>query len=284
MEDRDFLLEDEEDGIRSYTMEVLIVAMLIVMCIIFFAGRFFVIVPAGHKGVLFQTLLGGTQLNGKYYDEGFHILFPWDEMILYNTRVLEHQDTILALTKDGLEVSAEISYRYFPDYTRIGLLHKELGPDYLHSILVPHITAITRDVVSRHIVDDLYSMARDSIQVEMSRKSQYEITDNYPISIVDVVVRNIILPEKVEQAIAEKLVRKQELQEYEFRLEIAEKEAERKEIEARGIKVFTDTSQLDILKWEGIHATKELAKSPNSKVIVIGTDDGDLPIILGGSN
>ena len=72
--------------------------------------------------------------------------------------------------------------------------------------------------------------------------------------------------------------------EHDFRLALEEKEAERKAIEAMGIRRFKDTSQLDILKWEGINATKELAKSPNAKVIVIGTDDGDLPIILGGSN
>ena len=39
---------------------------------------------------------------------------------------------------------------------------------------------------------------------------------------------------------------------------------------------------LHFLKWKGVEATQEIAKSTNSKVIVIGNGDGDLPIILGG--
>ena len=74
--------------------------------------------------------------------------------------------------------------------------------------------------------------------------------------------------------------------EYEFKIDKARKEAERKKIEADGISDFqrivnrTITPQL--LKWKGVEATQEISKSPNSKVIVIGNGDGDLPIILGG--
>lgn len=286
--------EEVEEDSSDFYLQMLIMAMLTIMVIIYFASSLFVVIPAGHKGVLYSTLGGGTQLD-EYYDEGFFLMYPWDEMILYNTRIREHQDTIMALTEDGLEVSIEISYRYFPDYTRIGRLHRELGPEYLHTILDPHITAITRDIVSHHRVDKLYSTARDSIQITMTQRSQSQITDNYPISIVDIVVRNIVLPESVNKSIQKKLIREQEMLEYDFKLEIEEKEAHRKIIEAegeekarlveaRGVKLFRDTSGLDILKWEGINATKELAKSPNAKVIVVGTGDGDLPIILGGNN
>ena len=281
----DRVLQEEEDinkG-RSYLMEVLIVFMLATMALIYFAKRFYVVVPAGHKGALFSPFRGGTQLDGVYFEEGFGLKFPWDKVILYDTRILEHQDTIAALTEDGLDVIAEISYRYFPDYHRIGYLHREIGPDYLESILVPHLTSITRDVISHYRIDKLYSTSRDSIQIDMTNRSQNHITDNYPISIVDVVVRNIVLPDKVKNAIAEKLVKEQKMLEYVFELELEEQETKRKLIEARGIKLFRDTSSLDILQWEGIKATKELAKSSNAKVIVIGTDSKDLPIILGGN-
>jgi len=281
----DKVLAEEEyvDNRRSYLVELLIVIMLGTMLLLYFSERFYVIVPAGYKGVLFSPFQGGTQLDGVYFEEGFGLKFPWDDVFLYDTRILEHQDTIIALTEDGLEVTAEISYRYFPDYHRIGYLHREIGPDYLESILVPHLTSITRDVISHYRVDKLYSTNRDSIQIDMTNRSQNQITDNYPISIVDVVVRNILLPEKMKTAIAQKLVREQEMLEYNFRLELEEKEARRKEIEARGVKIFRDSSGLDILQWEGIKATKELATSSNAKIIVIGTDSKDLPVILGGN-
>ena len=283
-QDINFLEEENEPLGRAYSMELLIVLMLLVMALIYFGSRIFVIIPAGHKGALYQTFWGGTQLHGEYYDEGLHIMFPWDEMILYNTRILEHQDTVLALTEDGLNVSAEISYRYFPDYTRIGRLHREIGPEYLYSILVPHITAITRDVISHYRVDHLYNASRDTIQMEMTQRCQRQITDNYPISVIDVVVRNIELPEDLMNAIEKKLVWEQTMLEYHFRIKVEEQEAERKLISAKGIKNFRDTSGIDILQWEGIRATKEISQSPNSKVIIMGNDTGELPVILGGDN
>ena len=65
------------------------------------------------------------------------------------------------------------------------------------------------------------------------------------------------------------------------------KEAERKRIEAEGIsdfqRIVTKTITPSLLKWKGVEATQELSKSPNSKIVVIGNGDGDLPIILGGN-
>ena len=78
----------------------------------------------------------------------------------------------------------------------------------------------------------------------------------------------------------------QEALEYEFKLAKEEKEAERKRIEAQGIsdfqRIVTKTITPSLLKWKGVETTQEIAKSTNSKVIVIGNGDGDLPIILGG--
>ena len=88
----------------------------------------------------------------------------------------------------------------------------------------------------------------------------------------------------MEGAITSKLVEEQKMLEYDFRIQTAEKEAVRRKIEAEGIREFTQTSNIDILKWEGINATKELATSNNTKVIVVGTGEENLPIILGGGN
>ena len=98
--------------------------------------------------------------------------------------------------------------------------------------------------------------------------------------------RNLRLPLTLQAAIEQKLKQEQESLEYEFKIDKARKEAERKEIEARGIaefqKIVNRTITPQLLKWKGVEATQEIAKSPNAKVIVIGNGDGDLPIILGG--
>ena len=98
-------------------------------------------------------------------------------------------------------------------------------------------------------------------------------------------IRDVTLPPTLQKAIENKLKQEQEALEYEFKLAKEEKEAERKRIEAQGIsdfqRIVTKTITPALLKWKGVETTQEIAKSQNSKVIVIGNGDGDLPIILG---
>jgi len=276
-------LEQEEGEIvsrRSYLIEVLIILMVIIFTLVVFKDLIFVNIPAGHKGVLFRTLEGGTVTN-RYYDEGLVFVFPWNQMIIYDTRILSGQDTIAALTADGLPVQAEISYRYRPTFDSMGLIHKNLGLGYKNIIIIPHVTSATRDVVSRYRVDALFSTSRKDIQDAMLKQVKAQVDSLYPLTILDLVVRDIKIEKTVEDAIANKLVQEQEMLAYNFILQKEQKELERKLIEARGIKLFRDASGINIMQWKGIEATRELAKSPNTKVIVLGQDGGKLPFFLG---
>ena len=275
-------IQDKEKTNRSYLLELLILTMIALMLIVFFWNSIFVSIPAGHKGVLFRPFSGGT-VTDKYYGEGLAFIFPWNEMTVYDTRVLSGQDSIDALTEDGLKVRAEISYRYRPTFDSLGEIHKNLGLEYKDKIIVPHITAATRDVISRYRIDALYTTSRDDIQTDMLRRVRGQVDSVYPITILDLIVRNIAIEKTVEQAIADKLVKEQEMLGYDFLLEKEHKEEERKVIEARGIKRFQDTSRISILRWKGIEATQALATSTNAKVVVIGKSSSDIPIILGGN-
>jgi regulator of protease activity HflC (stomatin/prohibitin superfamily) len=275
-------LEQEEGEIvsrRSYLIEVLIILMVIIFTLVVFKDLIFVNIPAGHKGVLFRTLEGGTVTN-RYYDEGLVFVFPWNQMIIYDTRILSGQDTIAALTADGLPVQAEISYRYRPTFDSMGLIHKNLGLGYKNIIIIPHVTSATRDVVSRYRVDALFSTSRKDIQDAMLKQVKAQVDSLYPLTILDLVVRDIKIEKTVEDAIANKLVQEQEMLAYNFILQKEQKELERKLIEARGIKLFRDASGINIMQWKGIEATRELAKSPNTKVIVLGQDGGKLPFFF----
>lgn len=104
-------------------------------------------------------------------------------------------------------------------------------------------------------------------------------------NLMNVLVRDVALPETIKQAIETKLKQEQESLEYEFRLEKARKEADRQRIEAEGKananKILSASLTDKILQEKGIDATIKLSQSPNSKVIVIGSGEGGLPIILG---
>jgi regulator of protease activity HflC (stomatin/prohibitin superfamily) len=101
-----------------------------------------------------------------------------------------------------------------------------------------------------------------------------------------VLVRNVELPPAVRLAVERKLTLLEEEKAYQYRIGIEKQEAERKAIEAEGIRRYQDVIKQslteDLLRWQGVQATKELASSPNAKTVVIGSGKDGLPLILGG--
>ena len=131
---------------------------------------------------------------------------------------------------------------------------------------------------------ELYSTKREEVEDKIYDLTSAAISDKH-LNLDAILIRDVTLPPTLQTAIENKLKQEQEALEYEFKLAKEEKEAERKRIEAQGIsdfqRIVTKTITPALLKWKGVETTQEIAKSPNSKVIVIGNGDGDLPIILG---
>ena len=113
-----------------------------------------------------------------------------------------------------------------------------------------------------------------------------ELPDGHSFILVsDFNIVRFQLPDTVNQAIEAKEAAKQSLVRYKYLLQEAALEAQRREIEAGGIKRFQEivapTISDSFLRWRGIEATLALAQSPNSKIVVIGGSAG-LPLILDG--
>jgi regulator of protease activity HflC (stomatin/prohibitin superfamily) len=140
-------------------------------------------------------------------------------------------------------------------------------------------------VIGNYLPEELYSTKREAIEDEIYALTKINIEAKY-LRLDAILIRDVTLPTTLRTAIEQKLKQEQESLEYEFKIDKARKEAERKEIEANGIakfqKIVNRTITPQLLKWKGVEATQEIAKSQNAKVIVIGNGDGDLPIILGG--
>ncbi len=245
-----------------------------------------VTIDAGHGGVLFQRFSGGVD-EEKVYSPGLHFMAPWNTMHVYETRKQEITESMNGLSSDGLEVIMEISLWYRPGYESLGLLHNNVGPDYLSKIVMPGLRSATRTVIGRYKPDQLYSKNRDEIQNEIKEETEKLLEDKY-IEVENTLIRSIKLPAKIKNAIETKLEQEQKLQAYKFRLQTASKEAERQKIEAEGKaranRIISQSLTDKILKEKGIEATLKLSESNNAKTIVIGSGDGGLPIILGGNN
>lgn len=242
-----------------------------------------VTIGSGQAGVLYKTFGNGVDTENTY-GEGFHVVAPWNEMHIYEVRRQEIFEKMKVLSSNGLDIQLDASTWYKPKYEELGLLHQEIGENYLERIILPAIRSAARSVVGRYTPEQLYSSKRDAIQAEIFEETK-KIVDEQHILLDEILVRDVTLPPTIKDAIERKLRQEQESLEYEFRLEKAEKEAQRQRIEAQGKadanKILSASLTDKILQDKGIEATIKLSESPNSKVIVIGSGDSGMPIILG---
>jgi regulator of protease activity HflC (stomatin/prohibitin superfamily) len=277
--------------LRQNASSIYIFSLLLILGIILLAPNIFINVPAGHAGVLWQRFFGGT-VTDRTYGEGVHAIFPWDEMYVYDARLQNNARTYDTISSNGLTMQVEVAVRYRVNKDALGLLHSLVGPDYPEILVYPEIGSHVRELISRYTPEQLYSDARGFIQAELLERMVRELGSSLVnqsfrgklVTVEDVLIRSVKLPDKVTEAIERKAEQYQAMLEYDFRIAREEKERERKKIEAEGIRTFQDivarTITPEYLRLRGIEATIALSTSPNGKIIIIGGGKDGLPVIL----
>ena len=257
--------------------------IFIIIAVIILFSKSTVTIGPGEGGVVFERFGDGINTD-KTYGEGFQIVAPWNEMIVRKVRQQSVSDEMNVLSVNGLEVKVNGTIWYEPEFSNLGLLIKTKGEDYERELLDPAINAAARSVVGRYTPEQLYSSKRDVIEQEILDEVQILLKDQY-LLVKRVLVEDVKLPPTIRTAIETKLKQEQESLEHEFRLAKAKKEAERQKIDAEGKatanRILSASLTDKILQEKGIEATLELAKSNNSKVVVIGSGKDGMPIILG---
>lgn len=270
------------EKLPKITIPVLVGVILLIIII----AKSSVTISSGHVGVLYQTFGNGVVTDQPPLGEGFHIIAPWNRVFVYEVRQQELSEKMQVLSSNGLEIKLDASAWYQPVATDVAKLHQEKGENYLQRVIQPAIRSAARSVVGRYTPEQLYSSKRDAIQTEIYEETK-KILDNQYIQLNEVLVRDVTLPAAIKDAIERKLRQEQESLEYEFRLEKATKEAQKVRIEAQGkadANAILSASLTDkVLQDKGIDATLELAKSPNAKVVIVGSGDSGLPLILGNN-
>ena len=258
-----------------------IIGIIIILIILFKSA---ITIKSGQAGVLYKTFDGGVVVDEPALGEGFHVIAPWNDVFVYEVRQQELFEKMKVLSSNGLEIQIDASAWYEPVYSQLGKLHKSIGENYLDRVIKPAIRSAARSVVGRYTPEQLYSSKRDAIQDEIFDETK-KILNKQNVQLNEVLVRDVTLPNTIKDAIERKLKQEQESLEYEFRLVTAQKEAEKVRIEAQGKadanKILSASLTDKILQDKGIEATNKLAESPNSKVVIIGSGDSGMPIILG---
>jgi len=269
----------------DFKTSYIVIAVVVLIVLLLFSGKMFLIIEAGQRGVIFRPYTTGLDKQN-IYGEGFHVIAPWNNMYRYNVREQQRDETMDVLDKNGLSINMDVTIRFNPLYDKIGYLYQQFGVNYINVLVIPELRSSVRQVAGRYAAEEIYSTKRAEVEQTIKEETRKVLAENF-IDMKALLIRSINLPEQIKNAIESKLKQEQEALAYEFRLQREESEAERRRIEAEGIANFNriiNASLTDqILKQRGIEATIQLSESANTKVIVIGSGKEGLPLILGNN-
>lgn len=271
-------------GPPPHSLHVAGAILFICLILLVFWRYIFVTILPGHVGVLYSWLFGGTQV-ASIYGEGVAMKLPWNRIYIIETRIQTSNDEVYALSREGMGINIKISTLYSVKPEATGYLLKEAGMDYEQRLIKPMVTSTLREMISRHDSVELYTTNFRTMQLKIEEQLK---TSNYShlFTFHDIVLTELTIPTTIADAIEQKLAQEQIAASYIFRLESERQAAEQKRIRALGIQNFysivSEALNKNLLTWRGIEATVELAQSPNSKVIVVGGGQNQMPLILGG--
>lgn len=238
-------------------------------------------VTTGHVGVV--TMFG--RVTGTMMGEGIHLVNPLARVHELNIKTQEVKERAAVPSKEGLIMGLEASVLYHLQPDRAADVYQKVGVNYADVLLAPNFRSAIRTVTAANLASTLYSDARESVARQILGDLQAQVQPR-GIVIENVLLRDLQLPETLKQAIEAKQQAQQEAQRMEFVLQRERQEAERKRVEAQGIKDFQNVVSEGIsdklLEWKGIEATVELARSANAKLVVVGNPKTGLPMIFSG--
>ena len=240
------------------------------------------IIRPGQAGV--KQKLG--KLSNEVRTQGNILYNPFTSKVIIASIRRNNLELNLSLpSKEGLSVQSQISILYQIEKDSLPKLITNLGLNY-EPIISNVFRSTASDVCANYFAKDMHSGKRAQIEDSIMNKMN-ELLSSDGLIVQSVLMKSIKLPSGLARSIEQKLQAEQESQRMEFILKKEEQEAQRKRIEAKGIKDFqtivSEGINDQLLRWKGIEATEKLAQSQNSKVVVIGAGKDGLPLILGNN-
>lgn len=240
-------------------------------------SRLLVVIPAGSVGV--------EDFQGKVSDRtlpaGLRVINPFADVVQFSTRLRDIKEEIGATSKEGLAIGIDVSIQYHIDPAKAASVYQNIGLEE-REIIVSRFRSISREIVSGYPAEAIYATKREEVSLKLAEKMRSQMA---PLGFVvdEALLRNVKVPETLQAAIQQRLKAEQENLQMKFVLEKEAQEAERKRIEAKGHadaqKILAEGLTPAVLQLRAIEATENLAKSTNSKVIVLGNGQGT-PLIL----
>ena len=236
-------------------------------------------VPPGHVGVL--SLFG--RVTGEVLPEGTHLVNPFKINNKMSIRTQEQKETASVPSSEGLIISLDTSLLFRLSAAKAAEVYQKLGLNYVDIVVEPNLRSTIRSVTASHSASALYTGTREEVAQQIQSELERQLSGRGVI-VENVLLRDVQLPAMLRTSIEAKQQAEQEALRMSFVLQKEKQEAERKRIEAQGIRDFqqvvTQGISQQLLEWKGIEATERLATSGNAKVVVIGNPRNGLPLIL----
>jgi regulator of protease activity HflC (stomatin/prohibitin superfamily) len=284
-----FTLKNNTNPFSKFSNSIKIVGFLLIALGIF--SSMFKQIDAGKVGV--KSLYGNVEPD--ILESGLHIINPlldvtdfdiqtqnYTMSAIHDEGTKEGDDAIRVLSNDGLEVVIDLTvlYRISPELAP--KIFKQIGENYADKIVRPVTRTRIRDNAVYYDAVALYSTKRNEFQQRIFKTIEADFKSR-GLVLEQLLIRNINLPTSVKTTIESKINAEQDAQKMTFILQKEKQEAERKRVEAQGIADYQRIISTGLsdkqLQYEQIKAQKELAASPNTKIIFMN-GKGSAPVIL----
>ncbi|MBC7565892.1 MAG: prohibitin family protein [Pedobacter sp.] len=286
-----FFIARGDSPLTKYSVMIRITGILFV--VLGAALSMFKVIKPGEVGV--KTLYG--KVDDQVLYSGLNVINPLVEVTTFDVKTQNYtmsaihdegsksgDDAIRILTSDGLEVTIDLSVLFSVTPTDAPRILKEIGDDYLDKIVRPIARTAIRDNAVSYEAVALYSTKRQEFQNKIFAAIDLSFAKR-GLKLEQLLVRNVTLPESVRKAIESKINAEQDAQKMQFVLQKEKQLAERKRIEAQGIADYQRILSTGLsdkqLQYESILAQKDIALSPNTKIVIMG--NGKTPVILGSN-
>lgn len=238
-------------------------------------------VKPGYHSMQWKPLGKGLQTE-KIYKDGIVWLWPWNGLVNYNLQWQTYSEDIAILTMDELHINISVSVTLRPIADEIAQLELEVGSSYYQSIIQPEFISLTRFVFSGY---NYAIVSPKSPEIEsFVHEKLVEYVKGKHLEIDNVTINHIVYPKVVTAAVDRKLAVEQDIQQKDYEIEIAEKQAEIQRILARGQrdaqKIIAEGLTKLYLQYKALEVQDKLTTSPNTKFYFVPTGKDGLPIIV----
>ncbi len=259
-----------------------------VLGVLFFLASMAVVVPPGQAGVV--VLFG--KVNPEPLASGLHFINPFSQVVEMEVRTRNYtmsntadegqrrgDDSISVISSDGLTVKLDATIFYSLQQARVPEIYRTIGPDVEDRIIRSEIRASLRDAAAGLTATDLYTTRRQAFiaQVTKTLKASFEARG---ITLEQMLLRNVILPDQITRAINDKIAADQDAQKMAFVLQKEKQEAERKRIEAEGQaraqQIVSQSLTPQIIEYQRIQALRDIGAKGNLIITPMG---GAAPLI-----